>query len=176
MILIVGLGNPGLRYKKTRHNAGFKVVDEFRKEQGFSRFKLDKKFQAEVSEGIVGQKKILLVKPQTFMNNSGTAVKAVLSFYKIPIQGVIVIHDDTDIELGEIKISQNCGSAGHNGVESIINMLGTQDFTRVRIGIGTSQDRTMEKFVLTKFSKDEEKIIKQSLAKATQSLKLFVEK
>ncbi len=161
MKLIIGLGNPGEEYKKTRHNAGFLTVDALALKLQATSYKLQANFNAEVSEGIIDNKKIILAKPQTFMNNSGQAVRAILDYYKIKPEDIVVIHDDLDILLGEYKISKNKNSGGHKGVQSIIDYLGTKDFTRIRIGIMTENKKTpTEKFVLERFSKDEMKIIK----------------
>lgn len=167
MILIIGLGNPGKKYKNTRHNVGFQVVDEFAKENNFPKFRLSKKFNSLVLESILNDEKIILAKPQTFMNQSGKAVRALTSFYKITRPGrvvdLVVVHDDIDLPLGKIRISKNRGAAGHKGVESIIKEIGTKNFTRFRIGISPKigKPKNVEKFVLQKFDKEEEKIIKQ---------------
>lgn len=150
MILIIGLGNPGKRYKSTRHNIGFQIVDEF-------------------SDG----KGVIIAKPQTFMNRSGEAVKALIKFYKIKSENLWVIHDDIDLPVGKIRISKNRGSAGHKGVASIIKKLKTKDFYRIRIGIQpkTGKPKDVEKFVLQKFTKEEEKILKKVTKETIQELK-----
>jgi len=168
MKLIVGLGNPGEKYEKTRHNAGFLAVDKMADNFQFPSFEFRRTFNAEISQDIIGSEKVILVKPQTFMNNSGEAVKAILDYYKIGPESVIVIHDDLDIAIGEYKVSKNRGSAGHRGVQSIIDYFGTKDFTRARIGIGIKyvglavlfkeEDHKkipVEKFVLQRFSDEE---------------------
>jgi PTH1 family peptidyl-tRNA hydrolase len=149
MKLIIGLGNPGEEYKKTRHNAGFLVLDNIASKLQATSYKLQANFNTEISNGIIDNEKIILTKPQTFMNNSGQAVKAIVDYYKINPEDIIVIHDDLDISLGEYKISKNKNSGGHKGVQSIIDYLGTKDFTRIRIGIMTKNKKTpTEKFVL----------------------------
>ncbi len=163
MKLIVGLGNPGKEYTNTRHNAGFMLVDELAKKLSAGDFKMEKKFNAEIATGNLNGDKIILVKPQTFMNNSGQAVRAVMDFYKLTPADVIVAHDDKDILIGEYKNQNNRGAAGHNGVKSIIEHLGTQDFARVRIGVAP-QERAIDDtadFVLGKFSKDEKNILEK---------------
>jgi len=167
MIIIVGLGNPGEKYKNTRHNVGFQAIDEFAKENNFPEFKLSKKFSALVSE----KENIILVKPQTFMNESGKAVKKLSEVG--PRINLIVIHDDIDLPLGRIRISKNRGSAGHKGVESIIKEIGTKDFTRFRIGVSfkTEKPKNVEKYVLQKFNKEEEIIIKQVIKEITTEIK-----
>ena len=151
MIIIVGLGNPGRKYRNTRHNIGFQVVDEFARENKFPEFKLSKKFNSLISE----KNNIVLAKPQTFMNESGKAVKKMTG-------ELIVVHDDIDLPLGKVRISKARGAAGHKGVESIIKEIGTKDFTRFRIGISpkTGKPKNVEKFVLQKFTKQEKEIIK----------------
>ncbi len=168
MKLIIGLGNPGEKYEKTRHNAGFLAVDKIADNFQFPFFEFHRTFNAEISRDMIGSEKIILVKPQTFMNNSGEAVKAILDYYKMGPESIIVIHDDLDIAIGEYKVSKNRGSAGHRGVQSIIDYFGTKDFTRARIGIGINyrglavlfeeEDRKkipIEKFVLQRFSDEE---------------------
>lgn len=154
MKLIVGLGNPGKEYKDTRHNAGYLFIDKLADE--------------------VISKKIILLKPKTFMNNSGTAVRAKVDFYKLSPADLIVAHDDKDLLLGEYKIQTNRSAAGHNGVQSIINHLGTQNFTRVRIGIAPEDKQTMgdtADFVLNRFTKKEKEILEKALAKAIEKIK-----
>lgn len=153
MKLIVGLGNPGSKYEKTRHNLGFMVIDFLIENEQFD------------------SKKVKLIKPQTFMNNSGQAVKEITDYYKIDVKDIVVIHDDIDLPLGEIKIQQDRNSAGHKGVQSIIDALGTKDFIRVRIGI-RPEELTLdtEKFVIQKFTPEEEKIVQETIKKAAQLL------
>ncbi|MCK4473998.1 aminoacyl-tRNA hydrolase [Candidatus Parcubacteria bacterium] len=179
MILIIGLGNPGEKYKKTRHNVGFMVLDKLQETQGFSDWKLKKKFQAEISEGIIDSQKILLAKPQTFMNNSGKAVKAIINFLQLNTgENLLIIHDDLDLELGKIKIVKNRGHAGHKGVESIINEIKTKNFIRFRVGIKQKHPyrpvRRCEDFVLEKFNKKEEKIIKQVIDKTCKAIDVTI--
>lgn len=151
MILIVGLGNPGKKYQRTRHNVGFRMIDELAKKKA---------------------KDFIIAKPQTFMNNSGKAVKATVSYYKIKADDLWVIHDDIDLPIGTFKISKNRGSAGHKGVQSIINELKTKDFNRIRIGIQpkTGKPKQVDKFVLQNFTKNEEKIIKEVVEETIQSI------
>ena len=194
MHLIIGLGNPGRKYQETRHNIGFQVVDEFLKENNFPRFKFAKKFNAEISEGILGGEKILLAKPQTFMNLSGKSVKPLIDFYKITPPGRVVIHDDIDILLGEIRIAKNRGAAGHKGIESIIKESKNKNFIRFRIGIcpKTGKPKNIEKFVLQKpreakpseagdetksqrpFNKDEEKIVREVIKKSAEAIEILL--
>lgn len=165
MKLFIGLGNPGEKYGKNRHNAGFIILDEFKKDQGFSDFEFSKKFDAEISEGNCKGEKIILAKPQTFMNRSGETVRKIMSFYRLAPEDILVIHDDLDIDLGGFKISTDSGPAGHNGVQDIIEKIGTQKFKRFRVGIeGTEKRKTRiipgDVFVLQDFSGEELDLIK----------------
>ena len=179
MILIVGLGNPGKKYQLTRHNIGFRVVDAFFKKNRdvyfFSNFRLEKKFQAVISAGKFNDKKIILAKPQTFVNLSGKAVKKLISNFQFPISNLLVIHDDIDLPLRKIRISKGRGAAGHKGVESIINELRTKNFVRFRIGIipKSGKPKNPEKFVLQKFNKEEEKIVKEVIKKTATAVEFF---
>jgi PTH1 family peptidyl-tRNA hydrolase len=185
MKLIVGLGNPGLKHNKTRHNLGFMVADAFLKDFPMSEisFREEKKFQAEVAEIDWQPKKgkaekVILAKPLTYMNGSGIAVATISKFYKIAPADVWIIHDEIDLPLGSMKIRFAGASAGHKGVESIIEHLGTDKFWRFRVGIGEQREKVESKrvkaidnFVLGEFSEGEKgkarEIIKKS-AKAIQ--------
>lgn len=162
MILIVGLGNPGKKYKKTRHNVGFQIIDVLKK-----------------SFDSAQDKDIILLKPQTYMNKSGKEVKSLITKYKIPISNLWVIHDDIDLLLGTIRVSKNIGSAGHKGVQSIIDELKTKNFSRIRIGIlpKTGKPKNVEKFVLEKFTNEEKKIVKKvSIPYPTHERQIFSQK
>jgi PTH1 family peptidyl-tRNA hydrolase len=162
MILIVGLGNPGRQFEKTRHNLGFRVLDYLQKKWSFPSFVLKKNLFSLISRGKFLEKEIILAKPQTFMNSSGKAVKKIKTRFKLKTENIIVIHDEMDLPLGKTKLSFGKGSAGHKGVLSIIEALKTKDFFRYRIGIGKKKK---ENFVLEKFSKEEEKILKETIKK-----------
>ncbi len=169
MKLIIGLGNPGEKYQKNRHNTGFIILDELKKNWNFSNFEFSKKFNADISEGIFEGDKIILAKPQTFMNNSGEAVQKIMSFYKLAPEDILVIHDDLDIDFGNYKISNDSGPAGHNGVQDIIDKIGTQNFKRIRVGIEGEEKRKTriipgDVFVLQDFSVEELEAVK-NLAK-----------
>lgn len=143
MKLIVGLGNPGKKYKATRHNIGFIFIDALQAGWNFPVFEFQKKFNAELSRENFQQEDIILVKPQTFMNLSGESVKKILDFYKMIPKDILVIHDDLDIAMGNFKIATNSSSAGHNGVQNIIDQLGTQEFRRIRVGIGQTKENAI---------------------------------
>ncbi len=155
MILIVGLGNPGKKYEKTRHNVGTRAIDELE---------------------VLGLKNVILVKPNTFMNESGKAVKPLIDKYKIKPGDLIVIHDDIDLPLEKIRIVRNRGSAGHKGVESIIKELKTENFIRFRIGIQPrpGKPKNPENFVLQKFNKKEEKIVKEVIQKTVFAIEIVL--
>lgn len=164
MKLIVGLGNPGKEYAKTRHNVGFMILDALQKQPQpieWSNWEVSKKFNAEVSTGNYKNDKVILLKPLTFMNESGLAVQLAMHFYKLKADDVIVVHDDKDIPLGDAKVQIDRGHAGHNGVRSIIDHTGTQNFTRVRVGIANAKKTTTDTadFVLSKFGLLERRIV-----------------
>lgn len=160
MKIIIGLGNPGEKYKNTRHNVGFIILDEIQKNLEFPNFEFNKKFNAFVAEKIINQEKIILAKPQTFMNNSGQSVRAILDFYKITPIDMIIINDDLDILVGNYKISLTDSSRGHNGVQSILEHNGGYEIKRVKVGVEKELGRaarniTGKKFVLDDFTSDE---------------------
>ncbi len=157
MILIIGLGNPGLKFKNTRHNLGFEILDQLKKEGNFSVWEDKKRLKTKICIGEYEDKKIILAKPQTFMNNSGEAVKLLTAFYKIPSDELWVVHDDIDLEFGKIKIKNESGSGGHRGIESIIALLGTKNFKQLKIGVLNKEKSEIDakKFVLQKFTKQE---------------------
>ena len=170
MKIIIGLGNPGKKYLGTRHNVGFEFLDKLKKELDFPEFEFNKKFNAEIST----KKETVLVKPQTFMNLSGEAVRSILDFYKLSPEDILVIHDDKDIALGEYRLADDSSSAGHNGVQNIIENLGTQKFKRIRIGVGIETNLPSDVFVLQKFSEEElekvEKVLDDVLEEVKKSL------
>ena len=180
MILIVGLGNPGKEYINTRHNIGFRVVDEFVKRNNFPDFKLSKKLRAKISKGVLDSKKMILAKPQTFMNFSGKAVKKLTYNLQLTTYNLWVIHDDIDLPLGKIRISRGRGAAGHKGVESIIKELGTKNFIRFRIGVKPKtynlEPKILDRFVLKKFNKEEEKIVKELVKKTAEVIEITLRK
>ena len=179
--LILGLGNPEPRYEQTRHNIGFDAVDSLAKAWSLS-WKENKRFQGLIAEGISPYgNKIHLLKPLTYMNRSGQAVRAVIDWYKIAPGSVLVIYDDMDLPVGRLRIRRSGSAGGHNGMKSIISHLGSQDFPRLRIGIGKS-DRQKQTIghVLGKFAPDEKKVIQEmldiSVNAVEKSLKEGVEK
>lgn len=176
MKLIVGLGNPGKNYEKTRHNVGFMVLDELFKsleKYNISKWELSKKFNAMICGGEVNGQKIILAKPMTFMNSSGQTVQLIGHYYNIVPRDIIVVHDDKDIKLGELKIQTDRGHAGHNGVRSIIEQIGSQDFTRIRVGIASANAKKMDdiaNFVLKKFGLFEKATLEKSIDQAIKEV------
>ena len=153
MRLVVGLGNPGLRYAKNRHNVGFVAIDAIARRYGFPAFR--DRFKGELSEGVIGGARRLLLKPQTFMNASGEAALAAASFYKIPPSEIVVIHDEIDLRPGKLRVKRGGGSAGHNGLRSIDALLGA-DYWRVRIGVGhPGVKELVQPYVLQNFTAEE---------------------
>ncbi|MFZ2188995.1 MAG: aminoacyl-tRNA hydrolase [Candidatus Moraniibacteriota bacterium] len=140
MKLVIGLGNPGQKYELTRHNLGFIFLNKLRDKWSFPNFSEEKKFNAEISQGEIAGEKIILAKPQNFMNLSGETVKKLMTFYKISVDNLLVIHDDVDISCGKYKLATESSSAGHNGVQNIIDNLGTKKFARLRIGVKKETD------------------------------------
>lgn len=153
MRLVVGLGNPGARYARNRHNIGFLTADAVARRYGFAGFR--DRFKGEIAEGTIGDSRVLLLKPQTFMNDSGESVLAAMSFYKIPPGEVLVIHDELDLKPGKVRVKRGGGSAGHNGLRSIDALVGS-DYWRLRIGIGHPGVRELVlPYVLQNFPSDE---------------------
>ncbi|MDO8668912.1 MAG: aminoacyl-tRNA hydrolase [Candidatus Buchananbacteria bacterium] len=172
MKVIVGLGNPGKEYAKTWHNIGFLAIDNIADVFNFKNFQEEKKFQAEISTGSLADQKIILVKPQTYMNNSGAAVGAIIKYYKIEPADIIVIHDDIDLPLGRIKIIKDSSAGGHNGVKSIIQHIKTQDFARVRIGVATPKKEKIGSadYVLTKIGFLQSSKAKETIKKTASAV------
>ncbi|NMC51892.1 aminoacyl-tRNA hydrolase [Candidatus Kuenenbacteria bacterium] len=177
MFLIVGLGNPGKEYQNTRHNAGFAAIDFLVEHEKLGELKKQKKLKAEVSESKIDNQKIILAKPQTFMNNSGEAATIMKKFWQVDNKNIIIVYDELDLPVGKIRVRDEGSSAGHNGIKSIIEKLGTDKFWRVRIGIKNELKEKMEAadFVLSKFSREEKKmLVKEILPKVTEEIKKII--
>ena len=173
MFVIVGLGNPGKDYTNTRHNIGFDTIDLLAKRNSININKI--KFKSVYGEGTIGSEKVLLVKPQTYMNNSGITVRDIYNFYKVPIENVIIIVDDIDIDFSRVRIKGKGSAGSHNGLKSIIQLLGRDDFPRVKIGIGSKKEnQDLANFVLSRFSKDEREIIEGSILTAAESVETII--
>lgn len=174
MWLIAGLGNPGDKYSRNRHNAGFMAIDEIAHHHNFPAFKA--KFQGVFSTGTIGGEKVMLLKPMTMMNNSGQSVSAAAKFYKIPAGKIIVFHDEIDLQSGKLKIKKGGGAAGHNGLKSCDAHLGTKDYWRVRIGVGHPGDKEMVyAHVLGNFSRKEEEWLEPMLESIAKNATLLTE-
>jgi PTH1 family peptidyl-tRNA hydrolase len=164
--LIIGLGNPGREYEETRHNAGFFFVDALAQDLGIS-FSPQSKFFGEFAKGSVKGQDIFLLKPTTFMNRSGMAVAAIANFYKLSPQAILAVHDELDLPPGDAKLKVGGGAGGHNGLKDMIKALGTQEFTRLRLGIGHPGDRhQVSNYVLHAFSKTERIALDDAITRA----------
>ena len=174
MMLLVGLGNPGPNNLNTRHNIGFKIIDAIN--QHFKLSKQKPKFKGLLTTGNIDTKKVYAIKPLTFMNNSGTAVKELIDYFKIDAKDVIVFHDDMDIDFGKVKAKFGGTSAGHNGIESIDKFIG-KDYSRVRIGIGhPKQKKKVNNHVLEDFKEDEEEKIKEITENIVKQIPTLIDK
>lgn len=172
MYIIVGLGNPGKQYENTRHNIGFITLDQIADKHSISITKI--KHKALVGEGRISGQKALLVKPQTYMNLSGNAVREIMEYYKEDTVNLLVIYDDIDIAPGSLRIRKK-GSAGtHNGMRSIIYDLQSDNFPRIRIGIGTDRRMPLEKYVLGGFTREEKPLLENAVGQAVKAVECFV--
>lgn len=175
MFLIVGLGNPGNEYAETRHNVGFMAVDCLAEKYCFSPFKA--KFDGLIADGSIGGEKVLLLKPQTYMNLSGEAVHEAAQFYKIPADHVLVIYDDVSLPVGKLRVRPTGSAGGHNGIKNIIAHLGTQDFPRIKIGTGAPSGGGAEMidWVIGVPSQAERKILAESFENAVKAAEDIIE-
>lgn len=173
--LIVGLGNPGSKYHETKHNVGFMVIDQIAKEQSVV-FAEDKNFKADIGSFFLNSEKIYLIKPTTFMNNSGIAVRALLAYYNISIADLIVIYDDLDMAVGKIRFRQKGSAGGHNGIKSIIANITTQEFDRIKIGIGRPDrnHKVVINHVLGKFQGDDYITIQLTIEKVIEAIYFYL--
>lgn len=173
--VIAGLGNPGMEYEGSRHNAGFFVLDTLAKQEGTDINRL--KFKGKTGEAVIGGKRCLLLKPTTYMNLSGESIVQALDFYKLDTDRLIVVYDDISLEPGKLRIRRKGSHGGHNGMRSIIDLTGKDDFPRVKIGVGKKPhpDYDLAKWVLGKFSKEDSEKMKQSAENACECIKLMVQ-
>lgn len=175
--LIVGLGNPGDKYVETKHNVGFMLVDQLAKSLNLT-FSHDKIFQADVTSTFIDGEdgeKVFLVKPTTFMNESGKAVHALLTYYGLDVEDLVVIYDDLDMEVGKIRLRAKGSAGGHNGIKSIINHIGTQTFNRIKIGIGRPKHgMSVVHHVLGKFDQDDYATILLAIDKSEEALRFYL--
>lgn len=172
MFAIIGLGNPGARYAGTRHNIGFEVVDYIARQKGIKVSKI--KHKALLGECIIAGERVLLVKPQTYMNLSGESVRSLIEFYKIPLTNVLVVYDDVDLATGSVRIRMKGSSGTHNGMRNILMHLKSEDFPRIRIGIGKSDRMPLADYVLQRFLPSEIKIMEEAVVKSAEAIDSFV--
>lgn len=172
--LIAGLGNPGMQYEKTRHNIGFMAVDKLADSENFSFNK--NKFNALCGEFNLKDSRIMVIKPQTYMNNSGAAVTAAVSFYKIPWDRVIIIHDDISLDVGKLRMRRKGSHGGHNGMKDIIELAGRDDIMRIKMGVGAKPhpEYDLASWVLGKFPKDEEENLNKGIETAVKAVKEII--
>ncbi len=172
MWIVAGLGNPGIAYRKSRHNAGFQALDALAEAL---HIRVNRRAMSGLcGEGIVGGERVLLVKPQTYMNLSGDCVQRVLHFYKLPPERLIVLYDDIDLPAGSLRI-RSSGSAGtHNGMRSVVACVGSEDFPRVRIGVGTARHGELKEFVLAKPGKEEQAAIEDACRRAADAVQRII--
>lgn len=174
MYLIVGLGNPGKKFQETRHNIGFWVIYELAKKHGIQVSGI--KHQALVGHGLINHQKVILAEPQTFMNLSGHAVASLLNYYRLPLENLIVIYDDLDLEFGRLRMRKSGGHGGHNGLRSLITCLKSEDFSRLRVGIGRPSEHIAGRdFVLSKFTESEKPVIEEAVQHSVNGIELWLE-
>ena len=173
--LVVGLGNPEKKYTLTRHNSGFLCVDELAEKHGFKINKL--KFKALIADTVINSHRVIVMKPQTYMNLSGEAVREAVNFYKIPPENVIIIFDDISLDVGKLRIKRKGTDGGHNGIKSIIYHLNSDQFPRIKIGVGAkpNPEYDLADWVLSKFGKDELEQLKSAITKATEVLPFMLD-
>lgn len=170
---IVGLGNPGRQYEETKHNVGFHVIDKLAKKYDIEVNKFKNK--AFVGDGTIKGKRVLLVKPQTYMNLSGESVREIVNFYKIPQERFVVIFDDTSLPCGSVRIREKGSHGGHNGIRNIIDQMGTDEFNRIKVGIGEKPSGwDLADYVLAKFNPDDLPMMEQGMDKAVQGVELML--
>lgn len=174
MYIIVGLGNPKAEYKNTRHNMGFDVIDVLADKEGIN---MDiKKHKAICGKGTICGKKVILAQPQTFMNLSGQSVAELVNYYKIdPVTELIVVYDDIDLDPGQLRVRKQGSAGGHNGMKSVIGSIGTQDFTRIRVGVGAKpKEYDLADYVLGHFTKEEREVVDKAIISASEAVKVIL--
>ena len=174
-MVIVGLGNPGKEYEKTPHNVGFMMIDEIARVNKLE-FRLEKKHEAMIATGMICGKKCYLIKPLTYMNLSGNAVRSFVEYYNIPLDEVLVIFDDMDLPLGKLRIRKSGSAGGHKGMKSIIENLNSKDICRIRVGIDRHPRIPVVDYVLGRFSKDEQPHIEEGINNAVKAVIMYLDK
>lgn len=173
MKIIAGLGNPGAKYAGTRHNVGFSVIDELAERHKISMSA--GKHKAIMGKGIIDGEKVILAMPQTYMNLSGESVRALMDFYKCTPEDLIVVYDDIDLDVGKLRIREKGSAGGHNGMKNIILHTGSQEFVRIRVGVGKKPDRMdLADYVLSRFDKDELPFMRESCTKACEAVETIL--
>ncbi len=172
MKMIVGLGNIGRKYEKTRHNVGFSVVEKLA--DRFSANFNKEKFDALIAAAFINGEKVLLVKPTTFMNDSGRAVGPLMTYFDINIDDIMIIHDDMDLELGKIRLRQKGSAGGHNGIKSVIAHVHTQNFKRIKVGIDHPQNQAVVQWVLSRFTSTQKPAMEQALTSACDAVEYWL--
>ena len=175
MKLIVGLGNPGAEYDNTRHNIGFDVIDELSRKHNIPVRSMEK--HGLVGQGMIGSDKVMLVKPQTFMNISGVCVAGLVDYYSLDMEDVIIIYDDVTLDIGKIRLRPHGSAGGHNGIKSLINELGTQEFQRIRVGVGKKPVHyDLADWVLGHFKKEEREVMDKSVQLSAEAVESILDK
>jgi peptidyl-tRNA hydrolase, PTH1 family len=172
MKLIVGLGNPGIQYALTRHNVGFWVIDALSKQWQIPIHR--EKWQAAMGEGMIEREKVLLIKPLTYMNRSGTAVRSAIDWFKIDLDDLCIIYDDLDLPLGKIRLRPQGSPGGHNGMKSLITCLGNHSFKRIKIGIGRPTELSVSSYVLSPFLAEEKDQIDQAVLQSVRAIQTWI--
>ncbi|MGN0298651.1 MAG: aminoacyl-tRNA hydrolase [Lachnospiraceae bacterium] len=174
MYIIVGLGNPGAEYQGTRHNMGFMVLDELARKYNIS---IDtKKHKGLIGKGMIGSQKVVLVKPQTYMNCSGECVRQVQDFYKVSNEEILIIYDDINLEPGKLRIRKKGSAGGHNGIKNIILHLGTQEFPRIRVGVGEKPAKIdLVNYVLGHFQGEDKQKVEEGIENAVAAVRVLIE-
>jgi PTH1 family peptidyl-tRNA hydrolase len=174
--LIVGLGNPGPSYSATRHNVGFEIAKAFAFKRNW-KFRGEASLKAELAQGMIEDKRVLVLLPMTFMNESGQAVRSALDYFKVPLENLILVSDDVSLSTGVLRMRFKGSSGGHNGLKSVEHHLGTAHYARLRVGIGEPKERQpLEDYVLGRFSQEESKVVLESVPKAVDALELWITK
>ena len=173
MYIIAGLGNPTREYEKTRHNVGFEVIDVLADMLGTT--VEEKKFKGLYGRGIIGGEKVLLLKPQTFMNLSGESIRAASDFYKVDSEHIIIIYDDISLDVGQLRIRKKGSAGGHNGIKNIIAHLGTQEFPRIKVGVGDKPKKMdLADYVLSRFSKEDRAAMEDAFKEAAKAVEVMI--
>lgn len=169
MKLIIGLGNPGKEYENTRHNIGFQVIDTCTSCEGWQ-----SKFDGLFKKSMIGSESVIFLKPQTFMNRSGFSVVKFVNYFHIELEDILVIQDDLDLDMGKYRLKRNSSSGGHNGIQSIIDQLGTNTFLRLKIGVSHDRSINTADYVLGKFSQDETELLRQNVSLYQKIVESFI--